>query len=155
MFNPLSVAAACSSKLNEAEPLAQRETPSLVDAPTERSVNYELHASAFIEKTLGNDRGLGGDGSQDRTTSHHVFDRLLGSCVVEPAFELEPIECSGGVCGQLPVGIRSGTRNERADHLSQLGDMCREFVGPCRCFATPEWNGRWRSLRVFHQDTAR
>src|SRR5437016_757826 len=138
-----------------AEPLAQRETPCLVNSPSEWRVDHELHATAFIEEALGYNRGLRGDGAQNRTTSHHVFDRLLGSRVVESAFELEPGNRSDGVCGQLPVGIRSGTRNERTDLLSQLRDVCREFVGPCRCFATPERNGRWRSLRILYQDAAR
>src|ERR1700687_2973616 len=138
-----------------AEPLAQRETPGLVNSASEWSVDHELHTPAFIEEALGNDRRLRGDGAQDRTTRHHVFDCLLGSCVVESAFELEPGNCSDGVCGQLSVGIRSTTRNERTNLLSQLRDVCRECVGRCSCSAAPERTGRWRSLRVLYQDAAR
>ena len=101
-----------------AEPLAERETPGLVNSPAEWSVDHELHAPAFIEETLGNDRRLRGDGAQGRTTRHHVLNRLLGSCVVESAFELEPGNRSDGVFGQLSGGIRSGTRNERTNLFS-------------------------------------
>ena len=56
---PSSVAAACSSKSNDAaEPLAQRQAPGAVDAPAERRVDDELHAARLVEEALGDDARL-------------------------------------------------------------------------------------------------
>ncbi len=54
---PLSVAAACSSKLKERQKrLAQRQPPRAVDARAERRVQHQLHAAALVEEALGDDR---------------------------------------------------------------------------------------------------
>src|SRR5215472_1676114 len=65
-----------------AEPLAQCEPPGFVDTTAERGVNDELHAAAFVEEALSDDRRLRGNSSQSRTTGENVFDRLLGSSIV-------------------------------------------------------------------------
>ena len=40
----------------DAEALAQRQAPGAVDAAAERRVQHELHAAAFVEEALGDDR---------------------------------------------------------------------------------------------------
>ena len=67
-----------------AETLAQRQSPGLVDASAERRVDDQLHAAAFVEETLGNDRVLRGHGAEDGASLQHVLDRLLGAGV-DPA----------------------------------------------------------------------
>ena len=47
-----------------AETFAQGQSPGLVDACAKRRMNDELHAAAFIEEALRDDRLLGGYGAQ-------------------------------------------------------------------------------------------
>src|ERR1700730_11251873 len=51
--------------------------------------------------------------------------------------------------------MRSITRNERTDFFPQVRNVRGEFIGSCRRFAAPEWNGRGRAMRVLHQNAAR
>src|SRR5260370_34661627 len=64
-----------------AETLTEREAPGFVDAPAKRRVDDKLHASAFVEKAVGDDGGLGWDLSQDLTTSKAVVEYLFGGSV--------------------------------------------------------------------------
>ena len=73
-----------------AEAFAQSESPGLVDAAAEGRVEDELHAAAFVEEALGDDGGLGGDGSENGAASDDVGDELLGSAGAEAAFLHEP-----------------------------------------------------------------
>ena len=73
-----------------AETLAQRQSPGLVDAPAERRMDDELHAAAFIEEALGDDRLLRGHLAQHRAAGDDVLDQLLGAGVIEPAFVFQP-----------------------------------------------------------------
>ena len=58
MLMPLSVAAACNSKLKPRQSAAQGEAPGLVDAAAERGVEDELHAATFVEEALRDDGGF-------------------------------------------------------------------------------------------------
>src|SRR5262245_3472199 len=69
-----------------AEPLAQRQSPGFVYATAERSMDNQLHASGFVEESLGDDRVLSGNRAQHGTSLQDVFDHLLGSGVVEATF---------------------------------------------------------------------
>src|SRR5580700_1285545 len=68
-----------------AEALPQRQSPCLVDSSTERRVDHQLHSTAFIEETFGDDRLLRGHGSEHGASLQNVFDHLLGARVVEAA----------------------------------------------------------------------
>ena len=65
-----------------AETLAQRESPSLVDAAAKRRVNHELHSATFIEKAFGDNGFLRRDRAQHGSTLDHVFhgnaEKILG-----------------------------------------------------------------------------
>ncbi len=78
-----------------AEALAQRQAPGLVDAAAEGRVNHELHAAAFVEKSLGDDGGLRGNRAQHGAPGDDVLDGLLGAGVVEAALALEPVDGRG------------------------------------------------------------
>ena len=55
MLMPSSVAAACSSKLNDRQKRLRSARPQAVDAAAERRVHDELHAAALVEEPLGDD----------------------------------------------------------------------------------------------------
>ncbi len=64
-----------------AETLSQRESPGFVDASAEGRVDHELHAAAFVEETLGDDRVLRGHRAEHGAACDDVFDGLLGGRV--------------------------------------------------------------------------
>ena len=68
-----------------AEAFAECEAPGFVDAAAEGSVEDELHAAAFVEETLGDDGGFGGDGSEDGAAGDDVGDELAGSGFADAA----------------------------------------------------------------------
>jgi hypothetical protein len=74
MLMPLSVAAACSSKLKPAEAFAEGEAPGLVKAASEGSVEDELHAAALVKEAFGDDSGFGGNGSEYGAARDYVDD---------------------------------------------------------------------------------
>ena len=83
------MAAACKFEIERAaEAFSQRESPGFVDAAAERSVNHELHAAAFVEEALGDNRLLGWNRSENCAAGNDVFHDLFGARVVEAAFFL-------------------------------------------------------------------
>src|SRR5713226_493354 len=89
-----SVVRGCSLKFKierTAEPFAQRKAPGLVNPPTKRSVNHELHAATFIEEPLRDDRSLRRNRAQNRASRQDVFHNLLGGTLIEAAFLPQPI----------------------------------------------------------------
>src|SRR5271169_6784784 len=102
-----------------AETLAKGEPPGFVDAAAERSMDDELHAAAFVEETLGDDRALRRNGSQQRAASHDVFNSLFGARIIEAALEFEPVHRGSNTGGSLRAGVlRDGARDKRADLLA-------------------------------------
>ena len=73
-----------------AETLAQGQSPGLVDAGAERSVDDQLHAAAFIEETLGNDGALGKNITQHGAAFEDVLNGLLDGGLLEAGFLLKP-----------------------------------------------------------------
>src|SRR5438132_8471510 len=69
-----------------AKALAESQSPGLVDARTERSVDDQLHATSFIKEAFGNDGLLCGNGTEHGASLQYVFDCLLGAGIVQPAF---------------------------------------------------------------------
>ena len=75
--NVQSIVGRCRLQLEieaAAEALAQRETPSLVDAAAEGSVDDELHAAAFVEEALGDDGSLRGHVAEHGAAFEYVLD---------------------------------------------------------------------------------
>ena len=87
-----------------AEPLAQRQSPGLVDPRPERRMNHQLHAAAFVEEALGDDRRLRGHGVQQRAPRRDVLDRLLGARVVQPALALSQLTASRTFASSRAIG---------------------------------------------------
>src|SRR4051812_9810080 len=67
-----------------AETLAQRQSPSFVDAGAEWSVDDQLHAAAFIEEALGNNCALCGNSSEDGASFKNVLNGLRGAGFIQP-----------------------------------------------------------------------
>ena len=138
-----------------AEALAQREAPGLVDAAAERRMNDQLHAAAFVEEALGNDRCP--------ASAPRPARRGLAGCIQPPARRRSrrariPASArrrrrrlSGLFC-DTPTGRRIG--EQIADLLAQFGDMARELLGARRRFAAPEGNAGRRAVRILHQHAA-
>ena len=96
----------------DAEALAQSQSPGFVDAAAEGRVNDQLHAAAFVEKSLGDDRRLRGHGAQNRAALQNVFDRLLGAGIVEAAFFFQPgrlLAATSGCVAENPTGEVCGS----------------------------------------------
>src|SRR5208282_282769 len=65
--------------------LAQSQSPGLVDPPSKRSVNHQLHSAAFIEEALRNHGSLCRHRTQHSPPLQNVFNRLLRARVIQPA----------------------------------------------------------------------
>src|SRR5208282_4972789 len=72
-----------------AEPLAQRESPGLVDPGAEGSMQDQLHAAAFVEEPLGDNRVLRRDHPERALSGAYVFGGLLRAPLVEAAIGFE------------------------------------------------------------------
>src|SRR5271167_908650 len=77
-----------------AKSFAQCEAPRLVDAAAEGRMNHELHSAAFVEKALGNNRGLARHFAEHRAARNDILDELLRPRGIESAFLLQPVHCS-------------------------------------------------------------
>ena len=62
-----------------AESLAQCQSPRLIDTPTKRSVNHQLHPAALIEKSFGNHFRLRGHRAQHRASRDDVLYDLFSA----------------------------------------------------------------------------
>ncbi len=122
MFRPLSVAAACSSKLKlRQNRFAQGQAPGLIDPSSERRVDHQLHSAAFIEETFGDDCLLRGNGSEHGASLQNVFDHLLGAGVVQATLFFQPSDRFRNL--RLAEGNtdRRSVRQPVADLLAQVG----------------------------------
>ena len=93
---PLSVAAACSSKLKPRQKaLAEGQAPGLVDAAAERRVQDELLASTFVEEAFGDDGVLRRHGTEDGSAGNDIGDELARSRFADATAFYEPADCRG------------------------------------------------------------
>src|SRR5690348_7527816 len=106
-----------------AKTFAESEPPGFVDACSEGRVDDELHAAAFVEEALGDDRCLRGDRTEQRAAGQNVFDGLFGAGVVQSAFVLQPAHGLRYGLSGLSGGIQRTTWNQRADPFSQRRNM--------------------------------
>src|SRR5689334_24720002 len=102
-----------------AKTFAESEPPRFVDARSERPMDDELHAAAFVEEALGNDGGLRWDRAEQRTAGHNVFDGLFGACVIESTFVLQQAHGLRDGLSGLRAGIRRTIRDQGADFFAQ------------------------------------
>jgi hypothetical protein len=96
---------------SHAETLAQRQSPSLVDAAAEWRVDHQLHASTFIEEPLGNHGRLRRDRAQHCPALQNIFDRLLGAESSKPhsSFSQPPLLPQPGWAAEKPTGDVRGS----------------------------------------------
>ena len=79
-------------------------------------MNHQLHAAAFIEKSLGNHGVLGGDGAQDGASGDYIFHGLLRGRFIEATFQHEPFH-RGTAGGQVTA---NRPRYQALGHLADL-----------------------------------
>ena len=75
-----------------AEALAQSQTPGFVDPCSERGMDDQLHAAAFIKESFGDDRLQGRHRAEHGAPAHDVFDQLLSRGIVEAALRFQPLD---------------------------------------------------------------
>ena len=119
-----------------AKALAQRQAPRAVDARAERCVQDQLHATGFVEESLGHDRRVGGDNAENRLAGAHVDDGLIRARQVEPALGNQKLaRCR-------VVALVDGAPHRR--------HFARQFDRAAEAFAIPKRDRRRRTLRVFN-----
>ena len=134
-----------------AEAFAQSEAPGFVDAAAEGRVDHELHAAAFVEEALGDDRGLRGHGAQHGAAFDNILRGLFGAGTIDAAFVFQPLYCCCGIRRIAQIWRGQEALGERADMFTNVRDLLREFHGARRSFAAPERNVGRRAFRVFHR----
>src|SRR5581483_1261008 len=136
------------------ETLAERQPPGFVDAGAKRRMNHKLHAAAFVEKALGDNCALRGNGSEDGTSFKDVLNRLRRAGFIQAALFVQP---GDGLRNLRHFGRKRDRRNPwqaLADLAPKFGHVQRQLLRACRRFAQPERN-RWRrSVRIFDQHAA-
>ena len=123
-----------------AEALAQSQSPGLVDAPSKRRVDHQLHPAAFIEEALRNHGRLRRHRAQHRPPLQNVFDRLLRARIIEPAFFFQPAQpraATSGCVAENPTGEVCGSISLI---FSRNVPMCSESSS-VRAGASPRQNG--------------
>src|SRR5712692_8345092 len=73
-----------------AKAFSQSQSPGFVDPRTERSVDDQLHPTAFVEKAFGDDRALRGDIAKHGAAFENVLDGLGGAGFIETALLRQP-----------------------------------------------------------------
>ena len=125
---PLSVAAACNSKLKVRQKRLRSASPQArLILRSERRVQDQLHAAGFVEEALGDD-GVGrGQGAERRHAGLDVGDGLPGGGFVQAEHQAEA--CATSLTALTARG---------------------QFYRSARRFAQPE-RKRWlRAVRIFH-----
>ncbi len=75
-------------------------------------MDHKLHTAAFVEESLGDHGLLSGHRAKNCAARDDVFDRLLGACVIEAAFDLQPAN-SGDDFWRSPCDREPVSRQER------------------------------------------
>ena len=118
-------------------------------------MNHELHAAAFVEESLGDNRVLGRHRPENGTAGDDVIDDLFGAGSIDAAFRDQPINRVRGFCGIFGNRSWKSVRCAFADLLSQRGDVMGEFTRASRRFTAPEGDGRRRAVCVLDKHTTR
>ena len=117
-----------------AKSLAQRQAPRFVDPPAKRSVNHQLHAAAFVEESLGDNRLLRGNRAQHRAARHDVFHSLLGARFDPARIPVQPRRpLLSGTLERFHARQRSGERIpivQSADLFSRIRQLAAK-APPC------------------------
>ena len=130
---------------------SQRQTPGFIDARAEGRVDHQLHAAAFVKKTLGNNHFLRRHGSQHGDSGQNVLDDLLRAGIVEAALRLEPFPRARRRRFRA-VSVLHG--HMRGDFFAQPRNLRGKLRRPRGCFATPKGNAGRRALRIFDEHAA-
>src|SRR5258708_28542892 len=139
---------------SNAETLAKRQAPGVVDAPAKRRMDDQLDAAAFVKKAFGNHSGLRWNSAQNGAALQNVFDRLLSAGIIEPAFFLEPSYGCRYIWLRRREADRRSMRQHLADLLPQLSNMLGKFLRPRWRFTSPERHTGGSTMRILHQHAA-
>ena len=156
MFKPLSVAAACNSKLKERQKRLRSARPQalLIRAPKGAWITSCMPPPSSKKRSAITVVCVGTVPRRLRP-SENVFDDLLGAGIVQTAFALEPVDRrrerrefrAGGMPGSVSIG-------EIADGFAEVGELRGEFLGAAGSFAEPERNAGRGAVRVFDEHGA-
>ncbi len=138
-----------------AEALAQRQSPGLVDASAERRVNDQLHAAAFVEEALGDDRLLRRHRAQHSAALQDVFDRLLRAGIVEAALVLEPTHGGGHFRMVLRDADRGTCRPRRSLTCWRSSPRAPRVLRCARELRRARREHGRRAVRILHQHASR
>ena len=83
----------------------------------------QLHASAFIEKALGNHSVLTGDRPKHRAARNHIFNGLFSAGIVKPTLVFEPLNGVQHFRRFLVNKTGNGIGRQIADHLAQFAEL--------------------------------
>src|ERR1700761_4656439 len=122
-----------------AKALAQRQSPSAIDAAAERRMNNELHAAGFVEKTLEPPSIQRRQRAERRPTRAEVLHDLTCRGLVEPHALHQPLERRRRI---QPKAL--------LDLLAQIRNRSRQLHAPSRRFTQPKRNRRWLSVCILH-----
>ena len=138
---PLSVAAACSSKLKERQKRLRSASPQArLMRDSERRMHDQLHAAAFVEEALG-DHGVCRWAARPAPPARLARTRRPARRPpVEPAFRDQELDARPR---------RSAISSRSSRHF------LRKLERPARRFAAPERNRRRRAMRILHAHAAR
>src|SRR6266581_2539781 len=129
-----------------AKAFAEREPPGPVHPPAEWRMQNELHPATFVEEPLRNDRLLRRNGAENLQALFDIGHRLLGSSAIQGALLLQPAH-AGIQTGRIRSVLQKACDlNPDTSHLSRKLRRSRGRL------ASPKWNGRGRSMSVFHPD---
>ena len=101
----------------------------------------ELHASALVEESFGDDRAVRGHDAENRFAGADVGDRLICSRRIEPAVADQEL------LRRCVVALVNRGAHRR--------HFARQLDRPPEAFTVPERDGRRRALRVFDAHDAR
>ena len=157
MLMPLSVAAACSSKLNDRQKRLRSARPQalLMRAPNGAWMtscmpppsSKNRSAMIVVLRRHRAEHGAAGDDVVDELLGAGASRGRTRSCSHATA------AAAAGARRRRVLGLR--VRRESADGLAHLGDVRRQLGRPRRRFAAPERNRRRRAVRVFDEHAAR
>src|SRR5262249_8127049 len=134
---------------------AERQPPRLVNASAKRRMDHQLHAAAFIEEALGNDRRLRRHIAKHDAAFEYILNQLLCAGSIEPALASKPFHQLRDDRQTSPAFNRNYSGQAITDLFAQRPELLRKFRSSRRSFTTPEGN-RWsRALRVFHEHARR
>ncbi|VVP47538.1 hypothetical protein PS732_05230 [Pseudomonas fluorescens] len=103
-------------------------------------MNDQLRAAGLVEKPLHQQRVLRRQGAEGLSCAGQVFDQLFGAGEVQAKGLREPVE--------RRLQIAGAGAEQLVERRLQTRHGGRQLIAAPRCFAKPERNAWWLSLRI-------